>query len=231
MFDLFRQPNNYSEMLSRIAFFTIVAGVISMLLIAWLSPDLRALLSKSGATVDIGFGDIPLLLIVVPFFVALFARAFRLHDRISNFFGIRRYFDEHHILEPLARGAGVVVDARRESAIREHRHRLMKNTFYKYAPNATDAVINKQYVANALDQWGWFWCCVEPAAIYVLAAIIGGFLVSSVLSAVFAILVALLLVVAYLVWPSCVRNAQLQVEDILEDASRKQSVGEQFNAV
>lgn len=231
MLDIFGQPQDFSQMLKRVFAFTLIAGIICTLALSYFSPLIQSVLFRSSAKIDIGYVNLPWLIVIIPFGFALFARVFRLHDRISDLLGLRRHFDVRHILLPLAEGVGVNLDDVNRALFKENRHRMMINVFYKYAPNARDAEINHQLVSDALDNWGWFWCCVEPSVVLLSAAIVAGFLISLQIAAVFVIVAAFLSLVAFGIWFACIRAARHQVDDILHKESRRLAISEEFNAV
>jgi len=231
MLSLIEQPEDYSQMLKRVFVATLTAGIVSTLILGYFSPPVQSLLFHSSTKLNLGFADLPWLIVVIPLFLAVLSRAVKLHDRISDLLGIRRCFDRRHILMPLARGVDIKLDDHADMILKTNRHALMRKTFYTYAPNARDAAINRQYVAAALDQWGWFWSCLEPSVVFLLASVFAGALVGFPLALAFVILSAILIFAAFGLWFSCVRAGKKQVDDILDDKLRRTSIAGHFNAV
>ena len=229
MLSLIEQPKDYSQMLKRVFVATLIAGLASTLALAYFSPPIQALLFSNSTKINLGPVSLPWLVAVIPLLVAVVSRIVKLHDRISDLVGIRRRFDVPYILIPLADGVGINTTDDFKSKLNADRHDLMRKVFYKYAPNANDAVINKQYVAAALDQWGWFWCCVEPTIVVILGAVVSWILISVRAATVFFLVALALVVIARIMWPACIRAAKTQVADILSDQTRKDEIHAVFS--
>ena len=182
-------------MLKRLFLSTLAVGVICTLVLVWLSPDVQRQLSR-GAKFDLGFVSLPWLTVFIPVGLALFSRIIKLHDRLSDLLGLRERIDVDQILLPLAKGTGVALSADSRERLVKHRHKLMKNAFYKYAPDANDPSINKQYVADALDKWGWFWCFLEASVVVLFAAPVALVVATPAAAVAFLIVAVLIIVVA-----------------------------------
>jgi len=100
---LIGQPKSYSDMLKRIFAATLTVGVLCTFALAAASPAVRTFLESWSAEVSIGILDsVKALYVLIPLVIAILSRVFLLHDKVSNFFGIRRRFDLGNILRPLA---------------------------------------------------------------------------------------------------------------------------------
>ena len=108
---------------------------------------------------------------VIALLVALFTRAVKLHDLVSDVLGIRRRFDCNYILFPLAALVGENLSSRQKEAATAARSNLMRQVFYRYASSRADSpLVDKHEIEYALDQWSWFWVCVEAIVLCVLAS-------------------------------------------------------------
>src|SRR5207249_3941140 len=107
--------------------------------------------------------------ILPAFLVALLFRIFKMHDRLSDVFGIRKRFDLDEILAPLSKGAGVPFTKPMRARATSRRDSLMASVFYAYASGTEGkAKIDPHLVTMALDQWSWFWILAE--AVFVMVA-------------------------------------------------------------
>lgn len=224
MLSLIEQPENYSQVLRRVFVATLISGIASTLVLSYFSPVVQALLFSDPTRMTVGPIDLPWLAVLIPLLLALFSRVVKLHDRISDVLGLRSRFDVRHILVPLARGVGINATSELETRLRSERDDLMGQVFYKYAPNANDAVINRQYVATALDHWAWLWCFVEPIPVVLLSGVIAWAIVGFWAGTLFFLAAVILAVIARMIWPACVRGAKPQVTDILRDQTRKDEI-------
>lgn len=225
------QPESYSDVLKRIFAATLTVGVLCTFAVAAVSPDVRTFLESWNAQTSIGiFDSVKALYVVIPLFVAILARVFLLHDRVSDLLGIRRRFDLQNILRPLAEGVGLPTVGEKWERIEADRDLAMTRTFYRYA-SFKDPKIDVQLVRTAADRWAWFWCCVEPVIILLIAGSI--FVVLRAWLPFFAILVgvAVLALVSLSLWPQLRRGAQNQVAEILNNEEWKAEVRSALGAL
>jgi len=225
------QPRDYSQMLKRIFWASVIAGIFCTISLGWISPDLNKFLNLSAEKWDFGPFKLPVLAALIPLAASMIARIITLHDLVSDIFHIREYFDIEHILKPLASGVGISVDSKIRKKFKVNRHTLMRNTFYKYAPDADNAKINPQLVVTALDRWGWFWSMVEPSIIVLIAGIVALLFVGFMASLIYFGFTLVLNLAALFYWPSCIRAAHYEVEAILQNTDRQEVIHEAFNEI
>ena len=225
------QPKDYSEMLKRIFMASLIVGIICTLSLAYKSPAIKTLINLSPENWDLGYVALPIVAVAIPFFVAIIARIITLHNLISKIFKIRLKFDDNQILLPLATGAGIVINQELLAKIRDNRYELMRDTFYKYAPNVENSIINSQFVATALDRWAWFWCFIEPTIIFLLSAIVAWWQIGFKYSLIYFGAIIVFIIVSIFIYPSCKSAAKYEVDDILNDNDRKTTIAEAFNAL
>lgn len=230
MFEFFGQPNDYSDILKRIFFFTFLVGMIGTIIIAFNTPAIWDLAKSFNMEVTIGPLKITkILLVVVPFTIALFSRVFKLHDRISDLLRIRAYFDLKHIIIPLANGINVNVN-QLNLGKRSDQKKLMYKIFYKYA-GFKDPVIDAQLVRTALDQWGWFWVFIESSAMLILFTVISFITNGWKISLFFLIVTIISSLISFFLMTSCQNAAKREIEAILDDNNRKIEIEKEFNAL
>ena len=183
-----------------------------------------------SAAIPIAGVQLPWLVVAAAGSYTLFVRILKLHDRISDAFQIRRSFDVFHILLPLALGAGVSLDPLQVETVIQKRPQLMRAAFYAYA-TSTNPQIDRHEITMALDQWSWYWACLEGAFAAGVGAIVfatqAGFRTAFILSVV----IAALLTVSRPLYSSCTRHALSQVEAILTDPVRTAAIAREFRAI
>ena len=210
---------------------SLIVGFICTLSLAYISPTINDFIHFSSKRWDLGPITLPIVAVVIPFFVAIISRMITLHNVISNLFMVRVKFDESQILLPLAKGVNQKIDPDFLKKIRKKRYELMRDTFYKYAPNVDNSVINAQLVATALDRWAWFWSFIEPTIILLLSAIIAWWQISFKYSLLYFGVTIVFILVAIFIYSSCKRAAKYEVDDILNDNNRKTEIKGVFNAL
>jgi hypothetical protein len=229
MFNPFATVSNYSEMLNKVAFFTFAGGVLVTLVLRRNVPEVEVLLAPFSVAASVVGFSIPLGTLAPGFGLALLARMFKLHDRISDVLGIRARFDVAEILLPLALHSRAAANVEK---IRSARKDLMSRTFYSFASSSPKAdSIPAHYVTMALDQWSWYWVVLETAFTLVFAAAVAATLkhygVSSALLATTGVLLWALQGIRTL----CARSALEEVKQILADPKRRQAVTGAFNEI
>lgn len=167
----FATVSDYPSMLNKIATYTFFVSLLAAGIIMWQIPDLGNALPNLPVKIpDTGL-KIPMTIVLASFAIAFVSRAVKLHDRLSDLFGIRKQFDILYILVPMALVAGTPLSLEQQEKIRERRHVLMNNVFYKYASSSPGKTqIEQHAVTMALDQWTWYWICVEAMCIFFLPA-------------------------------------------------------------
>src|SRR5687768_6516384 len=119
----FAAVEDYPGMLNKIAWYNLFAGVWCTSMLYNHIPDIHSALS-SKLTVDILGNQLSLLVVLIPFGLAVFCRIIKLHDRISDAFGIRKRYDIQHILIPMLDKVGIPVDQRLNGISKKKRNSL-----------------------------------------------------------------------------------------------------------
>ncbi len=223
--------NSYSEMLRRIFWFNVGTGLFCSVLLSFYSPAVERVVKNFGHQIEIEGAQLPALLVLGPLAFALTSRIIVLHNKISDCIGIRERFDTQHIVLPLAAGCGIQDATAVVESMKSQRRKIMSDVFYKYVPNMEKSVINGEYVAAALDAWGWFWCFVEASATLVVAAIFAIFAGTLWLTLFFAVVALMSAGGCFLLMSQCVSAAADEVREILVDDYRKQEIYEALHAL
>jgi hypothetical protein len=220
---------DYRTMLNRICWFTAASACVGTWLLRFHFPAVETTLAPLDIKIELwGVKDVKLLGYILPgLAVALVARVIRLHDRISDIFGIRKRFDAKHILVPLASGAGIRQKDTTLGIMKAVRDDLMGPVFYKYA-SSTNPQIDKHLICEALDWWSWYWVIVESATIFVIVAIVLLFARAwETVGLIMIICIVAFLVVLPFLKHHCARYAKREVDEILMDSTRKKEVRKQ----
>ena len=225
------QPKDYSEMLKRIFWSTLIVGLICTITLGYKSPGINKLLNISAKEWNLGPIAFPVISVLIPLGITILLRWITLHDLLSDIFHIREKFEINHILLKLAVGVNFKIDKNIKIKFKENRTNIMRNTFYKYAENVDKAVINSQLVSEALDRWGWFWCFLEASVIVFLSALIAFWFISLRYALWYILFFILFILFATLTYPSCKKAAKNEVYDILNDAKRKKEIYKVFDAL
>ena len=215
----FDRPTNYNEMLNKIGIFTFVEGLLLTWFVAHFAPPVSRALEIVKLPVSIGGLQIPFLYVVPSAIVALLARVVRLHDWISDRFRIRHTFDLYRILVPLAGSVGqsLTIDAREKLA--RKRKAAMQRTFYLYA-SFEEPKISKALVLNAIDTWTWYWILAELVCLLIIAAAVLMFFGAYAPAAWILAADCGMILLFCSAFAVCGRNADYQIQEILEDAER-----------
>jgi len=220
-------------MLTKIMVFTFGISLVLVAVVAHNWPALWNLLHPNWLTFNIevlGLKNIPTAYLIAAFLIALVARISKLHDRVSDLFGIRARFDLHEILTPLAGGAAIPVDLRLRERLIQHRDQVMGDVFYRYA-SSTNPAIDNHLIWPALDKWSWFWICIEGTSVgtiaFILLLSVGAFPSAAFVGA--GIFVGTL--VSTQVNRACASAAHNEVREILGDVQRRTHIGAVLRAL
>ena len=223
----FDRPASYGEMLNKIGIFTFLSALVLTVVVANCVPSISTFLNSDPTTVEIVGIKIPLLYALPPAILALLARIIRLHDKISDLFGLRARFDLYRILIPLCGALYISVDKDFRDKLQRRRKTAMERTYYAYA-SFEEPKIPKALVLGAIERWTWYWILLELCLLLAVAGIVlfalhayGG------ASLVFATLIlAMLLFSTY--DDVCGQLADAQIEDIVADAERAAKLKTEF---
>jgi hypothetical protein len=170
--------------------------------------------------------------LVIALTVALLTRAVRLHDRISDVLGIRKRFDQKHILFPLATLVGQPLTAVKRKAVVAKQRDLMRDLFYRYASSRADTpLVDKHEIEHALDSWSWFWVCVEGIVLFAVAGVIAHLFYAHTLGVRLLIVGGIFISFAVMQYPRLARYAQIEISAIATDSTAARDIRAKLNAL
>jgi hypothetical protein len=228
----FATVSDYPSMLNKIALYTFFVSTLLLWLIYWQIPGFRQGIPPLQFKIPETDIQAPASVVILAFAFAFISRLVKLHDRLSDLFGIRRRFDVHSVLLPMASAAGTPLSLEQQEEVSRKREELMIKVFYKYASSSPGkAQIEQHSITMALDQWSWYWTLVEAAFCVFVTALI---FLSANKSGVAAWMLLVDLGILWLLQATrslCAGYARDEVRQILEDPSRSNAVAGQFRAL
>jgi hypothetical protein len=211
-------------MLKRIFYATVAIGILCTFAVAAVSPAARAFFESWDAEAGIGIlKGVKALYVLIPLLIAVLTRIFLVHDKISDLLGLRRRFDIENILRPLAEGVGLPATETTWEQVQQCRDQAMTRTFYRYA-SFQDPKIDVQLVRTAADRWAWFWCTIEPQVVLLISGIMFAVLGAWVVLGVVLAAMAVLILIALVLWSQLKRDAERQVAEILSREDWKSDI-------
>ena len=226
----FDTPKNYPDMLKKIALTMFFVVMILLFVFSQASEDFSSFLLSISMNQKLQVAGIDLYsaFVYIPAIFAVLENMFRLHDRLSDIFLIRYYFDKKIILTKMLNLLNL---SDKTNLINKHnRDKMMSSVFYKYA-GYNSPVIDQHNIYMALGCWSWFWIVLDTLAVTVIIGTI--FLITIfmlinfiILICVVAILLSLLVLLYYF---GCKKYAIFEVEDILSDDKRRIELLNYFN--
>lgn len=225
--------SDYSKMLNKIASFTFFISLACFWMLTENIAILQTINSKLQFSIKIIDVPIPGFIVIASLLTAILARAIRLHDRISDMFRIRHYFDIYVILIPLALICGVSRSCDFIDRIAQNRKRLMSRVFYEYASSKSpNPAIDRHLIEKALDLWVWYWIVVEGVAVCVFAGtILLVFCRAYLQSAILFLLTTIALLFLPYIWILCRGAARSEIDAIAVNGSRCEAIRSEFNAI
>lgn len=128
----FATLGDYPAMLNKIATWTFFISLAATAVVRLRLPAIDAALGTFGFNVSVAGIELPLGMILPAFGMALVSRVIKLHDRLSDLFGIRRRFDRQEILLPLASASGAALTPTQLDRVDASGSDLMGKVFYAY---------------------------------------------------------------------------------------------------
>lgn len=223
----FTTIQSYADMLKKFSFFTFFIVSFLIFFLGNQVPELNESLNRGDVAIEVLKINVPLTNIILAILITFISRAIKLHDRLSDVFGIRSRFEINHILLPMANllDLDISEESLEKLIIKENRDDVMYGNFYKYASSDPEkTVIDRHSVTLALDQWSWFWIILKT----MFFSLISGFILLFyreffyvIVGIVLELLLLLLLRASYRI---SIRLARRQVKEILDDDARKNKI-------
>lgn len=115
-----------------------------------------------------------LALFYLPLLMGLLEHMFKIPDKLSSLFGIRRRYDKKVMVAEIMKSARSIVNLN-ELNIKQI-NRIMSIAFYKYA-SSTKLKIDTHYIYLALNEWCWYWIVLDTTIlIFIVGAAVFLFL-------------------------------------------------------
>lgn len=232
-------PRNYTEMLRKLSFFLLWEIWIATFFLREIPQvdngfhileqfgpikSIASLLPASASLNVAGF--------IIAFLVVIVTYAIQLHDRISDWFGIRKRFDRQYILLPLATLVGVKLTARQRRALDSDRDSILRKVFYPYVSSrARKALVDKHDIERALDGWSWYWILIEAMPFAIICAIISAIYGSYSFAVGFLAGFLVLLLSSWLYSFRLPRLARPEIEAIVANNAARNAVRNTFRAL
>lgn len=218
---------DYESKLSRIFWFTSLSAATAIWLLRDNIPVLDLLLERVDFRLRLGENLVlPGGYLLPALAVGLTSRVFRIHDRLSDWLGIRERFDVDVIIAGLAEATGVELAGTSDERLVQCRRTVMSQAFYPFT-SSKQPQIDQHVIHQALDWWSWFWVVLEATFLFVMTGL------TLVAFGVYALGVAVtfgVLTAAIVALPiirgQCRRYAIAQVGAIVSDSGRAQRVRE-----
>ncbi|WP_286300114.1 hypothetical protein [Aminobacter sp. SS-2016] len=228
--------SNYREMLTKLAWYTFGVAIVCIFTLSHFAPPIKKLIAlienlfpREAAEV-LPFPASLLGVFTLAIGVGLIAHAIRLHDRLSDLFRIRKEFDVHYILYPLALASGATLSITRLHEVKQQRKRLMGSTFYAYV-SSTKPEIDSHTVIQALTNWSWYWVCLEATTLLTLTALVLAIYGAWLASTCLLLGCTMLLLFMRFFRLQSADYAATEVEQVLRDDTRRAAVAAEFNAL
>lgn len=223
----FMTISSYSDMLNKIGVFNFICVLISSYSFYCVSSEFRTFIDTIPLQIQIYNIEISFSLFIISVVISLLFRAVKLHDKISDIFLIRKWYDINFILIPLALGSNANLNRENYRKLIKERKNLMGKCFYKYIENK----VSDHIKTMIMDQFTWYWITVELGFIVFLSAIIYFFLKEYFISSILLFSVLVLYIVSRYLKHLCIPYTLNEVDQILEDEDVKVGIRKEINAL
>lgn len=225
---LFSTPENYKEMLQKIALFTCISAFIHLFLLSKEIQKVKEFINwNDKLTLDLSIISLPIIFVGIGLGIGVLSLMLHLHDRISDVLQIRKNFDVKYVLKPMLIQSNASRGRNYIGIIKENRKILMGDVFYKYA-TSTNPSIDRHLITKALANWTWFWIVIESSLLTIISLGISLFFGSNKLIIYFMISFLIHIMFALLLFYFSTQNIKPQIKEILSDPIRKQDIKEKF---
>jgi len=230
---LFSSPKNYSEMLKKIATTMFFFSLIIIVILSHIFDSVSSFMESISFGLYCIYGGLKLYIsyFYFPLLFAVTENIFKLHDRISDLFGIRYRFDTDVIIKKYLAELNLL--HKTSSVNRSNRNAIMHSIFYKYA-SSTSPKIDRHLIDLALGAWSWYWIIIDTlACIIVVGSVwLANSFSWSTFNVLFGINLTCLVVIHFIYRFQCTKYALLEVEAILQlKDSRDEIMGYLNNAL
>lgn len=157
---IFNSPKNYMEMIEKISKSTFVVLLFLLYALTCINEEFLSFLKKISFGAEYKFIGITLnlALFYLPLLMGIFEHMFKIHDKISDLFGIRKRYDKNCIVLEILKY--IEVDNNINSLSDKQIKNIMSIVFYRYA-SSTNPIIDTHYIYLALNEWCWYWIVLD----------------------------------------------------------------------
>lgn len=168
---IFTSPKNYSEMLKKIATTTFFISLFIIMILSHTINDISSFMKIISFGLKYEYGGLKLYIsyFYFPLLFALGENIFKIHDKVSDLFGIRYRFDKNIII---ARFLNEIKQSKKLKKVNKiNRDSIMRVIFYKYA-SSTNPQIDRHLIDMALGVWSWYWIIMDTLLCVITLGII-----------------------------------------------------------
>lgn len=225
----FKAVSNYSEMLDKISLFNFFGGIILFYIMVLKIPEVGQLSTIYNFDLEVAGNKFSLMNIAIPFLIAMISRILKLHDKISDIFGIRKRYDRNNIIIPIAQSVNIetlgkieILDLKREE--------ILENIFYPYtSTDPNKCKINHHHVLMAMDQLTWYWIIIEYTFLISIAIITSVVFWNLRFLLTLSIVWVLLFIFSFIILKIVKRYTSLEVKQITEKKEFSKNIKHYLN--
>ena len=168
---LFESIDNYSKMIEKISKAVFVFSLLLLYCISCVNNEFKDFMEtiSFGATYEIFGVELNLALFYLPIIMGLLEHVFKIHDKVSDLFKIRKTYDKYVIINGLIKKTSANASVKKCNG--KMISKLMSKTFYQFA-SSTDPQIDSHYVTMALNEWCWFWIMLDTGLLLLALGVI-----------------------------------------------------------
>lgn len=216
---IFKSIKNYGEMVDKIANSVFVISAILLFLLSQANRDFFDMLKSISFDAYIEIFNIKLNLAVfyIPFIMGVLEHIFKLHDKLSCLFGIRKKYDKNIVVKNIIASCEIKNTNKLSD---EQVSKIMSSCFYKYT-SSTNPQIDSHYITLALTEWCWFWTIFETLILFTFVGTIWLFISCWNLKCFLFVVVTIvfLIVLLKLVYMQTKKYTQKEISAIFSNAN------------
>lgn len=166
---IFNTPQNYSEMIEKIAKSTFIISLFLLYFLTCANEEFNSFMKQLSFEVEYEFVGIRLnlALLYLPLFVGIAEHMFKIHDKISTLIGIRNRYDKNVIAKKILKNCDINVETLDKSTVKM----ILSKAFYKYV-SSTNPIIDRHYINLTLNEWCWYWITLDTFILFLITGII-----------------------------------------------------------
>lgn len=222
---LFSNPKDYNEMVEKISKSVFFITLFLVFIFSISNTDFYNFLISISFGVEYNFNEVKfsVALFYIPLIIGIIENIFKLHDKVSDIFGIRKRFNRKVIVNEFLNLLSIdfkLVDID-DKKIQE----IMSIVFYKYT-SSTSPEIDSHYIHLALGSWCWFWIFLDTLITSIFTGVL--FLINNFTPLhlyTTLLVIAVLLILMYLILLQSKKYAKNEVQVIIKEHNTKDEIG------